>query len=70
MRNAAFLCALILFSCVPLIAAEESAFDGFLTKFDYETRTDMKIDSNHFQPFHYRHLCAERMKLFQCFILQ
>lgn len=26
-------------------AAQESSFDTFLTKFDYETRADMKIDS-------------------------
>lgn len=30
---------------VPLAVAEESAFDSFLTKFDYETRADMKVDS-------------------------
>jgi rhodanese-related sulfurtransferase len=45
MRSTAFLCALILLNCVPLAAAEESTFDSFLTKFDYETRADMKIDS-------------------------
>lgn len=45
MRTTAFLCTLILMSCVPLTAAEEPAFDSFLTKFDYETRVDMKIDS-------------------------
>jgi len=28
-----------------LALSQESAFDSFLTKFDYETRADMKIDS-------------------------
>lgn len=37
--------ASLLTLCVPLASAQESAFDGFLTKFDYETRADMKIDS-------------------------
>ncbi|OGU17966.1 MAG: sulfurtransferase [Geobacteraceae bacterium GWC2_53_11] len=36
-------------NCVSLASAQElvkeSAFDIFLTKFDYETRADMKIDS-------------------------
>ena len=45
MKRIAFLCVLIMMNCVPLAAAEESAFDSFLTKFDYETRADMKIDS-------------------------
>lgn len=45
MKTTAFLCALILLSRIPLAAAEESAFDSFLTKFNYETRSDMKIDS-------------------------
>jgi rhodanese-related sulfurtransferase len=45
MRSTAFLCALILLNFVPLAAAEESAFDSFLTKFDYETRAEMKVDS-------------------------
>lgn len=31
--------------CMSLASAQESAFDGFLLKFDYETRADMKIDS-------------------------
>ena len=33
------------FSSSPSLS-QESAFDSFLTKFDYETRADMKIDSN------------------------
>jgi len=45
MKRIAFLCALIVMNCVPLVNAQESAFDSFLTKFDYETRADMKIDS-------------------------
>src|SRR5665647_3570726 len=45
MKRAAFLCASLLMVCVPLASAQESAFDSFLTKFDYETRADMKIDS-------------------------
>lgn len=32
------------FTVIPALAAEE-AFDSFLTKFDYETRADMKMDS-------------------------
>lgn len=28
-----------------VFSAQESAFDNFLTNFDYETRADMKIDS-------------------------
>jgi len=28
------------------VLSQESAFDSFLTNFDYETRADMKIDSN------------------------
>lgn len=39
------LSALILLNSVPMASAEESAFDSFLTRFDYETRADMKIDS-------------------------
>jgi len=31
--------------CVSTASAGESDFDSFLTKFDYETRADMKIDS-------------------------
>ena len=45
MKRAAFLCASLLMICVPLASAQESAFDSFLTQFDYETRADMKIDS-------------------------
>ena len=45
MKRAAFLCAPLLMICVSLASAQDSAFDGFLTKFDYETRADMKVDS-------------------------
>jgi rhodanese-related sulfurtransferase len=45
MRRVAFLYALILINCISMASAQESAFDSFLTKFDYETRADMKIDS-------------------------
>ncbi len=45
MKRAVFLCAPLLLICVSLASAQESAFDGFLTRFDYETRADMKIDS-------------------------
>lgn len=46
MARIVIFCALLLLNCVPLASAQESAFDSFLTKFDYETRADMKIDSN------------------------
>lgn len=39
------LSALMLLNSVSMASAEESAFDSFLTRFDYETRADMKIDS-------------------------
>jgi rhodanese-related sulfurtransferase len=45
MKRAAFLYAPLLLACVSLASAQEPAFDGFLTRFDYETRVDMKIDS-------------------------
>lgn len=45
MKRIAFLCALIMMNCVPPVNAQESAFDTFITRFDYETRADMKIDS-------------------------
>lgn len=45
MRITVSLCTVILLSCASLVAAQESAFDSYLTKFDYETRVDMKIDS-------------------------
>lgn len=41
----AFLWLPVLMMSVSLASAQESAFDGFLTRFDYETRADMKIDS-------------------------
>jgi rhodanese-related sulfurtransferase len=31
--------------CATVASAQDSAFDGFLTRFDYETRAEMKIDS-------------------------
>lgn len=45
MKRSAFLIASLLMTCAPMASAEESAFDGFLTQFDYETRVDMKVDS-------------------------
>ena len=44
MQRIIILSLLILCSALPAVAAEE-AFDIFLTKFDYDTRADMKIDS-------------------------
>ena len=35
----------VTFTASPSLS-QESAFDSFLTRFDYETRADMKIDSN------------------------
>ena len=46
MRRVPLLFALLLMNCAHLASAEESAFDTFLTRFNYETRADMKIDSN------------------------
>jgi rhodanese-related sulfurtransferase len=43
-RAVVLLVSLLTFCAVPA-SAQESAFDGFLTRFDYETRADMKIDS-------------------------
>jgi rhodanese-related sulfurtransferase len=37
--------ALFQLNCFSLASAQETAFDSFITKFDYETRADMKIDS-------------------------
>jgi len=45
MKRIAILLALLLMNYIPMASAEESAFDTFLTRFDYETRADMKIDS-------------------------
>ena len=45
MRTITLLCAFFLLNLASMVLAEESAFDTFLTKFDYETRADMKIDS-------------------------
>jgi rhodanese-related sulfurtransferase len=45
MKRLGILCAPLLMICVSLASAQESAFDGFLAKFDYETSADMKIDS-------------------------
>lgn len=45
MKKVAVLLALFTLTCVSAVSAQDSAFDTFLTKFDYETRADMKIDS-------------------------
>ncbi|MDU0459420.1 MAG: rhodanese-like domain-containing protein [Geobacteraceae bacterium] len=45
MKRLSVLSALILLNCVSVASAQETAFDRFLTGFDYETRADMKIDS-------------------------
>ncbi len=45
MKRFIFICALILLNSASISFAQDSAFDTFLTKFDYETRADMKIDS-------------------------
>lgn len=45
MGKISLLFALLILSFIPIASAQDSAFDSFLTKFDYETRADMKIDS-------------------------
>ena len=45
MRKIIILGMLFLLGYGTTAAAQESAFDSFITKFDYETRADMKIDS-------------------------
>ena len=45
MSRIAIYFALLLLCCATIASAQESAFDSLLTKFDYETRADMKIDS-------------------------
>lgn len=45
MKRSAFLFASLLMVCATVASAQDSAFDDFLTRFDYETRADMKIDS-------------------------
>lgn len=45
MKNAIILAILLLVGCAPLASAQDSAFDNFLARFDYETRADMKTDS-------------------------
>lgn len=45
MRKIMILGMLFLLGSRTMATAQESAFDSFLTKFDYETRADMKIDS-------------------------
>ncbi|MBI5485385.1 MAG: rhodanese-like domain-containing protein, partial [Deltaproteobacteria bacterium] len=45
MKRLSVLSALILLNCVSVASAQETAFDRFLTGFDYETRADMKVDS-------------------------
>lgn len=45
MQKIIILGLLFLLGCSAMATAQESALDNFLTKFDYETRADMKIDS-------------------------
>jgi rhodanese-related sulfurtransferase len=45
MKPMRLLFASLLLIFVSMASAQDSAFDGFLSKFDYETRVDMKIDS-------------------------
>lgn len=45
MKRAVLLLASLWMIGVTTASAQESAFDGFLTKFDYETRADMKVSS-------------------------
>ena len=45
MKRVTAVCALFLLNYTSMVSAQESAFDTFLTNFDYETRSDMKIDS-------------------------
>jgi rhodanese-related sulfurtransferase len=45
MKKITALCCLFLLNFIVQASAEDSTFDTFLTKFDYETRADMKIDS-------------------------
>lgn len=45
MKKVSLLVSLFIMSFASMVLAEESAFDSFLAKFDYETRADMKIDS-------------------------
>lgn len=45
MKRLTVFCTFLLMYCVSTASAQDSAFDTFLTKFDYETRADMKIDS-------------------------
>lgn len=39
------LASIFVLNCVSLASAQESGFETFLTRFDYEVRADMKIDS-------------------------
>jgi hypothetical protein len=45
MIKVSLLFALLILNFATMSSAQDSAFDTFLTKFDYETRADMKIDS-------------------------
>lgn len=45
MLKVSLLVVMLILNSVPMVSAEDTAFDTFLTKFDYETRADMKIDS-------------------------
>ena len=44
-KKITILFALFILSFASMASARDAAFDTFLTKFDYETRADMKIDS-------------------------
>ena len=44
MKKIIMLSVCFILSCFSIASAEESAFDTFLTQFNYETRVDMKID--------------------------
>lgn len=46
MKKVYLFVSLFIMSFASMVLAEDSAFDSFLTKFDYETRADMKIALN------------------------
>ena len=45
MKKITALCCLFIMNFISQASAEDVTFDTFLTKFNYETRADMKIDS-------------------------
>ena len=45
MKRISLLIALCFLNVVSVASAQDAAVDAFLTRFDYETRADMKIDS-------------------------